>query len=69
MANIDILLEKEIARVVKSNTKNQMLFSALGQRYAYSQLSLDKIPDNHAFSVLLYVMAPGPTSSSRDSTA
>ena len=41
MPSIDLLLEK-IAQVVKSNIKQQPLFSTLDLRYEYSQIPLDK---------------------------
>ena len=41
MPNIDLLLDN-IAQVVKSNNKQQTLFSTLDLRYAYSQIPLDK---------------------------
>ena len=41
MPNIDLVLDN-IAEVVKSNNKQQTLFSTLDLRYAYSQIPLDK---------------------------
>ena len=41
MPNIDLLLDN-IAQVVKSDKRKQMLFSKLDLRYAYSQIPLDQ---------------------------
>ena len=41
MPNIDLLLDN-IAQRVKSNNKQQTLFSTLDLGYAYSQIPLDK---------------------------
>ena len=41
MPNIDLLLDK-IAQTIKFDTKEQILFSSLDLRYAYSQIPLDK---------------------------
>ena len=41
MPNIELLLDN-IAQVVRSNNKQQTLFSTLGLRYAYSQIPPDK---------------------------